>query len=142
MFIIDTADFMAISLGCLFRRFKYSCSSDRSLTPGQNDFPQVSLRSRFLKDMNRPSLFDRLINFHLISSFNKMKQNWNESYPVKEFLSLLDRFFGLPNYGSRLRTPNSELLTLNLSFASFRSARQATHLTQVNERDGPSGNLR
>ncbi len=35
-----------------------------------------------------------------------------------------------------------ELLTLNLSLASFRSARQATHLAQVDEGDGSSRDLR
>ena len=83
----------------------------------------------------KPALFDRLINFDLVFSFNKIKQNWNESYPVREFLFLLDRFFGL-------MAPDLEPPTLNLSFASFRSARQATHLTQVDEGDGSSRDLR
>ncbi len=39
-----------------------------------------------------------------------------------------------PNHGFRLRT--------NLFLASFRSARQATHLAQVDEGDGPSRDLR
>ena len=40
-----------------------------------------------------------------------------------------------------MRTPNDTAF-FDLSFASFRSARQATHLAQVDEGDGSSGDLR